>query len=152
MATPRPPSVAERPAGAESLPPASPAPFLKTLKAQRPSPSPSAGTHASASPAPSTSTATRAAAALPAEDLDALPDGPLSEESFESATTVISRAVLAHRDVERDADATPIAAAKPAPSLEAMVAKIPAETRDALEQLFRARFRGVRRITPEQLR
>jgi hypothetical protein len=77
---------------------------------------------------------------------------PLADESFESATTVVPRSVLAHRDVERGEDATPISAAKPPPPLEAMVAKIPAETRDALEQLFRARFRAVRRITPEQLR
>ncbi|MBE2214426.1 MAG: hypothetical protein IAE82_11185 [Opitutaceae bacterium] len=85
------------------------------------------------------------------DDLDALSDTPLSDESFESATTVVPRSVLAHRDVERG-DSTPISELKPPPPLEEMVAKIPAETKDALDQLFRARFRAVRRITPEQLR
>lgn len=78
-------------------------------------------------------------------------DVPPSEESFESATTVVPRAALAHRDVE-GGDGTPISEMKPPPSLEALVAKIPAETKDALEQLFRARFRAVRRITSAQLR
>lgn len=76
---------------------------------------------------------------------------PPSEESFESATTVVPRAALAHRDVDGE-DSTPLASAKAAPSLEEMVARVPAATREALEQLFRARFRAVRRITPEQLR
>ncbi len=146
--SPTPPSDVERAAATEGLPSASPAPFLAHLRASRsvaPADAPSPA-------APSAAPAARANAPESSDDLDAMSDAPPADESFESATTIISRAVLTHRDVERDDDTTPIAAAKPAPSLEAMVAKIPAETQDALDQLFRARFRAVRRITPDQLR
>jgi len=95
----------------------------------------------------------RAPAAATAGDDDDIPaEASFSEESFESSTTVVPRVVLADRDVARGDDRTPLTALKPPPPLEELVAKIPPETRDALEQLFRARFRAVRRITPEQLR
>lgn len=97
-----------------------------------------------------TSPAPAAANTGEAEDRDE-PEyaGPVSDESFESAT-IVPRSALADRDVERPDDDAP--ALKSPPPLEDMIAKIPAETQKALDEIFRARFRAVRRITPDQLR
>ncbi len=95
--------------------------------------------------------AVRPVAQAAEDDGDVLPESPVSEESFESAT-IVPRSALADRDVDRADDEAPRPALKPPPPLEDVVAKIPADMRKALEELFRARFRTVRRITPEQLR
>lgn len=154
MESPTPPPVADTSADAEKLPSASPAPFLKALKPPRAAASvEGSAPPSSASPATTASAASgRVSPPASAEDLDDLAEAPSPDESFESATTVVPRAALAHRDVDRDTEAASLAALKPPPALEDMVAKIPAETRNALEEIFRARFRTVRRITPEQLR
>lgn len=149
MESPLPPPDTTETASAVDRAPASPAPFLRTLKAPRPA-APASAAPSAAAPATS---APRASAPVGPDDLDASFDAPLADESFESAT-LVPRAVLADRDVDRAGadDRAASARLKPPPPLEDMVAKIPAETQDALEQLFRARFRAVRRITPEQLR
>jgi len=134
----------------ENPSPSAPAPFLKTLKAPRPA-APANAAPPVAAPAAS---APRASAPAEFDELDASFDAPSADENFESATTVVPRSVLADRDVDRDAadDRPASTRLKPPPPLDDVVANIPAETKDALEQLFRARFRTVRRITPEQLR
>lgn len=44
------------------------------------------------------------------------------------------------------------AALGPLPSLDALIARIPAETRETLEDLFRPKFTGVRRVPPHVLK
>lgn len=61
---------------------------------------------------------------------------------------------LAGRDLESDDSdsSTDTETRKPPPPLDELVAAIPAENKQVLEELFRARFRTVRRIRPDQLR
>jgi hypothetical protein len=44
------------------------------------------------------------------------------------------------------------AALGPLPALDALIARIPAEARDALEDLFRPKFTGVRRVSKDVLK
>jgi hypothetical protein len=49
-------------------------------------------------------------------------------------------------------EATDEREAKPLPAIEALVERIPAGVRDTLEDLFRAKFTGVRRVPTEALK
>lgn len=42
--------------------------------------------------------------------------------------------------------------AKPLPTLDELVARVPADARELLDDLFRARFTSVRRVRPEELK
>ena len=64
------------------------------------------------------------------------------DESFESA-----RAIPGGRLPEKREELPE----RPLPTLDALVEKVPAEVIGALEGLFRAKFRGVRRIPPESM-
>ncbi len=44
------------------------------------------------------------------------------------------------------------AALGPLPSLDTLIARIPAEARETLEDLFRVKFTGVRRVSPDVLK
>jgi hypothetical protein len=84
------------------------------------------------------------------------PVGPASEESFESAT-MVPRTSRVDGEFDPDGDdgdslLPDDEALKAPPALDDFVAKIPGETKQLLEELFRARFRAVRRIRPDQLR
>jgi len=52
----------------------------------------------------------------------------------------------------RQAVAEAEAALGPLPSLDALIARIPTEARAAVEDLFRVKFTGVRRVSPEVLK
>lgn len=71
---------------------------------------------------------------------------PDEEASFENALPAPERPL---RDVESVSDDEPTS---DRPSLDELMARVPASTRDALEQLFRLKFVGVRKIRPENLR
>ena len=75
-------------------------------------------------------------------------DAYLGEQAQAAAFAQSSapRASDADADADADEDAEDKAAGKDLPPMDALVARIPAETRQALEELFRARFVKVRKF------
>lgn len=79
------------------------------------------------------------------------PDWPddSAESAFRAEAKERGEAVVPARPVEEEAEP---ADTKPLPALNDLVSRIPAEVRDALEDLFRARFVAVKRVPAKALK
>jgi len=81
---------------------------------------------------------------LPEEPSDLRGDSN-AEESFENAVPAAPPTTAGSESIENNAPLN-------RPSLDEMLARVPSPTKDTLEQLFRLKFIGVRKIKTEELR
>jgi hypothetical protein len=85
---------------------------------------------------------------LPAsESTNVWPD-EAAEAAFLSETRGTSQSVISRREAP-DRDDAPTA---PLPKLDELINRIPAESRELLEELFRAKFTTVRRVKQSDLK